>query len=123
MERKKVKADLEEGVSNSADPQIEDVLRLGLATGEGVLPGTSSPNSAGGATATIGFFSTFESHKSLKVETFFAVTMRGRKHETGLTRDYSDHPLVLGPGFQPNDFDLQVSLSLYMKRQFLFPSN
>ena len=49
------------------------------------------------------------SHKSLKVETFFAVTMRGRKHETGLTRDYSDHPLVLGPGFQPNDFDLQVS--------------
>ena len=71
MERKKVKADLEEGSSNSADPQIEDVLRLGLATGEGVLPGTSSPNSAGGATATIGFFSTFESHKSLKVETFF----------------------------------------------------
>ena len=50
MERKKVKADLEEGSSNSADPQIEDVLRLGLATGEGVLPGTSSPNSAGGAT-------------------------------------------------------------------------
>ena len=55
MERKKVKADLEEGSSNSADPQIEDVLRLGLATGEGVLPGTSSPNSAGGATTTIGF--------------------------------------------------------------------
>ena len=56
MERKKVKADLEEGSSNSADPQIEDVLRLGLATGEGVLPATSSPNSAGEATTTIGFF-------------------------------------------------------------------
>ena len=40
------------------------------------------------------------------------------EHKTSVVKvenqlDYSDHPLVLGPGFVPQDFDLEVNFSLF----------